>query len=89
MAYPMEKWPTFGELVERLERDFDCQYIRTGEILVNGLPVGWIERSLNGSTKRFAVIYDSEFRLAPSAVRGICANLNIDVKMVLPGFTLG
>lgn len=78
MAYPMVQWPTFAEFRNRLERDFGCRYVEGGEVVVNGVPVGWLERDADGSTRRYAVTYSADCRLAPSVVRSICVQLQVD-----------
>ena len=68
MAYPMVQAPTFGEFRQRLERDFDCRYIADGEVSINGDPIARLERDIEGSTRRYAVTYSEDVRLAPSVV---------------------
>ena len=87
MAYPMVQWPTFGEFRQRLERDFGCRYVADGQVSVNGDPVARLERDLNGSTRRYAVFYGDDERLAPSVVRSICAQLQVDSAAF--GFPIG
>ncbi len=87
MAYPMVQAPTFGEFRQRLERDFDCRYIADGEVSINGDPIARLERDIEGSTRRYAVTYSEDVRLAPSVVRSISAQLRVDSTVF--GFTIG
>ena len=74
----MPPWLTFAELRQRLEDDFGCRYIEDGQVPGSGAPVGWLERNVGGAVRRYAVTYGADFRLAPSVIRSICAQLRVD-----------
>ena len=84
----MVRWPTFGEFRQRLERDFDCRYVADEEVSVNGAQIARLERDIDdGSTRRYAVTYSEDYRLAPSVIRSICGQLHVDAAVF--GLTIG
>ena len=80
MAYPMARCPTFKEVRQRLEAEFDCRYVVDEEVRLNGVFLTNIERDVDGVTLRCAFTYDDNERLPPSEVRSICARLRISVS---------
>ena len=86
MPYPFVRWPTFGELRQKLIDDFQCRYTEVSGS-VNGRVYGTLERTVDGKTMRYAVPYSDGQRLAPSVVRSICAHLRVDGSAF--GLTLG
>lgn len=87
MPYPMMEWPRFGNFRRQLETEFGCRYIDDGKVTVNGDRVARLERDIDGETRRYAVYYSDEERLAPTVVRSICAHLRVDPTKF--GLTLG
>lgn len=71
--YPMAKAPTFRELRDRLQKEFDCE-IRNDP---NGCE--YIERHLNGKVLTYPLAYeDLDDRIGLWVVKSICRRLKIE-----------
>ena len=86
MAYPMAPSPTFGELRQRLATEFSCSYetLQNAELIFNGgapETIHFLSRTVNGTTRIYAVSYGDDERLLPSEVRSICQHLGIDPSL--------
>ena len=86
MAYPMAPSPTFGELRQRLVAEFSCSYetLQNVELVFNdGTPetIHCLSRTVNGTTRTYAVTYGDDERLLPSEVWSICQHLGIDPSL--------
>ena len=83
MAYPMIKFPTFAEFIEKWRdkcgiefKDFDGEMAQEGD---QPLSIHFLEGEVNGTTVRCVVdIQDYDARVAPSVHRSICARFKLD-----------
>jgi hypothetical protein len=93
MAYPMTTWPTFGELKQRLAKEFGCTFkeLSAATLTMNGGlpgPITYFEREVEGEKLRYSMItYADDERIAPFVIRPLCRRLKIDPKAF--GLTLG
>ena len=86
MAYPMAPSPTFGELRHRLVTELSCSYgtLQGAKLVINnGAPetISCLSRTVNGTTRAYAVPYGDDDLLLPSEVRSICQHLDIDPSL--------
>lgn len=91
MAYPMVQMPTFAEFRGRLVGEFGCTYEQLPDPLIvnDGAPatVRYLKRIVGEVPLTYSVFFDEDERLMPSAIRSICARLEIDPSAF--GLTLG
>ena len=82
MPYPMIQWPRFLEFRERLVAELDCEWKTLPDSLAIGKgepePVNYLERIVDGQTRRYAVFIPDNERIPPSVIRSICAQLKVD-----------
>ena len=81
MPYPFMKFPTFGEVREHLEEEYECHYISDDE------DAYFWRRISNGKIAYCEVIADDKDYLLTETVRHICNRLRINPEEF--GLTLG
>lgn len=85
MAYPFSKVPLYGEVRQRLEKEFGCKYTKAEGRLVG--PEGkehevyYFERILKDKTLRAHApdLTDKDYVLW-SVLRSLCSRLEVDAK---------
>lgn len=83
MAYPFAKAPFYGEVKQRLEKEFDCKYRKAEGKLVapDGTEheVYYFERKLKDKTLRASApeLSDKDYVLW-SVLRSLCARLEVN-----------
>jgi hypothetical protein len=83
VAYPFAKSPFFGEVKQRLEKEFSCKYLQVNGKIVD--PEGkehsvyYFERTVGGKTLRASApdLTDKDYVLW-SVLRSLCARLEVD-----------
>jgi hypothetical protein len=84
VAYPFSKVPLYGEVKQRLEKEFGCKYLRADGKLVGPdkreHAVYYFERVLKNKTLRASApdLGDKDHILW-SVLRSLCARLEVDL----------
>jgi hypothetical protein len=79
VPYPFIYFPTWREVIDRLEKEHQITFHQTG--VGKGVFVQYFEHKTGKETYRHVVSFsDENERLLPSVMRSLCANLRLSPK---------